>query len=86
MKWREMRSAMQKKLGAEKQECRKHDFWHVKWGDRYVGKVKDSRGEGEMANHEIGGCARSLEASERDFKLLVACPMSGAEFCEKYSP
>jgi len=84
MKWREMRDAIQKKLGAHRDEGTKHNFWHVKCGDKYVGKIKDSHGDGEMKAHEIGGSARSLNASEFDFKKLVACTMSGPEFCSKY--
>jgi hypothetical protein len=84
MRWREARSALQKKLGASHQKGTKHDFWHVKCGDKYVGAVKDSHGDGEMHSHEIGGSARSLGASEYDFKQLVACPLSGEDFCAKY--
>jgi hypothetical protein len=84
MKWREMRSAVQAKLHAQKQQCTKHDFWHCQCAGKVVGSVKDSRGNGEMEDHEIGGCARSLGASEHNFKALVACPLSGADFCRKY--
>jgi hypothetical protein len=84
MKWRELRSALKKKLAAEQQPGAKHDFWHVKCGDKYVGAVMDGHGEGDMRTHEVGHCAKSLGANEHDFKLLVACPMSGEEFCAKY--
>lgn len=78
--------ALQRKLSAKREQKTKHAFWHVKCGDKYVGAVKDSHGDGEMRNREIGGAARSLQANEHDFKALVACTMSGPEFCQKYHP
>lgn len=47
MKWREMRKALSKKMFAEQERGTKHDFWYVKCDDLLIGKVKDSRGDGE---------------------------------------
>jgi hypothetical protein len=74
---------MKKKLEAELQNSKKHNFWHVSCDGKIVGKVKDSHGEGELKNHEIGGCADSLGLNEHEFKKLVACTMSREEFIAK---
>ena len=81
MNWRDVEDMLRKKLKAQHEPQKKHDFWYVHCGDVYVGRVKDSRDDGEVRNNERGGIADSLKINEHTLRELVACNITREEFC-----
>ena len=81
MKWRELRSALQRKTDSKEEESSKrHDRIWVSVNGLTVGPVLLSRGSDEMCNREIHNCAGSLGLKEGAFRQFVGCTMGRDEF------
>lgn len=83
MKWSELRRMLTRKLKAIREDGTRHEIWKVFCGDKYVGRVLVTHGDGEMRGHEIGNVADSLNINEHELKELVRCTMSRDEFCAR---
>jgi hypothetical protein len=50
---------------------------------RFLARLKDVHGNGEVKNHERGHIADSLKLNEHDFRALVSCTLTKEAFCQK---
>lgn len=82
MKWGELQRVLNKKLRTELVPGSKHGRLSVFCDDKIVGTALISHGSGEMHSREIGNVARSLGLNERQLRDLVACNISGDQYCE----
>lgn len=82
MKWGDLPRVLNKKLRIERVPGSKHERLSVFCDDKVVGTALISHGSGEMRSREIGNVARSLGLNERQFRDLIACNISGEEYCE----
>ena len=84
MKWQQVRETLSGKLKGRIEPATKHDNGYVQCGHTPIGRVLLGRHGGiDMKPWEINGCANSLRIGPHDFKELVRCNMSQAQFCEK---
>jgi hypothetical protein len=86
MKWREVRTALQRKTDSkDENRARRHNRIWVEIDGKTVGPVLLSRSSGEMKDREIGNCARSLTLNEHSFRQFVACTMDRDGFASAVS-
>lgn len=86
MKWRELRTALQRKTDSkDEKQSKRHDRIWVTVDGKVVGPVLLSRGSDEMKDREIGNCAKSLGLKEGPFRQFVECTMGRDEFAAAVS-
>lgn len=86
MKWRQVRRLVTGKLGGQISPGSKHDFGWVPCDGKWIGRLKISRGEGDLTAPEVGHCARSIHLSESRFRALEECSLSREEFFRIVTP
>lgn len=82
MKWGDLKRVLRKKLNATEESKKKHDVMVVYCGGTMIGEALISRGSDDAKGREIGNVARSLGISEHNLKELVACTLSGEDYCK----